>query len=204
MTLRDTIIYLIGVPAVGKYTTAKAIARLSGAIVVDNQLINNPVFSVVGYDGTDAVPLPARVWTHTDTIRGAVLAAIRECGPPGASYVLTNVLEATPEDEALFRTIEDLAVARGATFVPVWLTCDAATIRLRKDAPDRRTRLKDVDLTTIDWWLHEFELLRVVHPNALELDTSTGTADATARRILTHVAAVAPGAAGPDGRHSPE
>jgi hypothetical protein len=40
MNLRNTIIYLIGIPAVGKYTIAKEIGRMAGAKVVDNQLIN--------------------------------------------------------------------------------------------------------------------------------------------------------------------
>jgi SAM-dependent methyltransferase len=52
MNLRNTIIYLIGIPAVGKYMVAKEIGRMTGAKVVDNQLINFPVYSVIGYDGT--------------------------------------------------------------------------------------------------------------------------------------------------------
>jgi hypothetical protein len=44
-----TIIRLIDVPAVGKYTVAKEIGRMTGAKVVDNQLISTPVFSVIGY-----------------------------------------------------------------------------------------------------------------------------------------------------------
>jgi MoxR-like ATPase len=59
MQLHNTIIYLIGIPAVGKYTVARAIGRLTGAKVVDNQLINLPVFSVLGYDGTAARRLGA-------------------------------------------------------------------------------------------------------------------------------------------------
>lgn len=58
MKLCNTVIYLIGIPAVGKYTIAKEIGRMTGAKVVDNQLINLPVFSVVGYDGTDSFPFP--------------------------------------------------------------------------------------------------------------------------------------------------
>jgi predicted kinase len=44
-----TIIYFIGVPAVGKYTVAKEIGRMTGANVGDNQSINTPMFSVIGY-----------------------------------------------------------------------------------------------------------------------------------------------------------
>src|SRR5947209_10589488 len=188
MKLQNTIVYLIGVPAVGKYTVAKEIGRLTGAKVVDNQLINTPVFSVVGYDGTDAFPFPKGAWAHVEKIQRAVLAVIRDCCPPDASFVFTNVLDArAPGDKAWFRRIERLAKQRRAGFFPVWLTCDAETIRRRKDTPERRARLKDIDLTTISWWLQEFEVLRVPHPNALTLDTSHRAPRQTAQRILAHV-----------------
>jgi shikimate kinase len=37
MELHNTIIYLIGIPAVGKYTVAREIGRMTGAKVVDNE-----------------------------------------------------------------------------------------------------------------------------------------------------------------------
>ncbi|MCA1817469.1 MAG: hypothetical protein LC746_13955 [Acidobacteria bacterium] len=188
MKLRNTIIYLIGVPAVGKYTVAREIGRMTGAKVVDNQLINIPVFYVVGYDGTDAFPFPRGAGAHIETIRRSVLAVIRDCCPPDASFVFTNVLDArAPGDRALFRRIERLAKQRRAGFFPVWLTCDAETIRRRKDTPERRARLKDVDLTTISRWLEEFEVLRVPHANALTLDTSRRAPRQTAQLIVEHV-----------------
>ena len=107
MKLHNTVIYLIGIPAVGKYTVAKEIGRMTGAKVVDNQLINTPVFSVVGYDGTDAFPFPAGAWKHIGTIQRAVLAVIRDCIPPEKSFVFTNVLDARAAgDKACFRRIE--------------------------------------------------------------------------------------------------
>ncbi len=74
MKLSHTIIYLIGIPAVEKHTTAKEIGRLTGAKVVDNQLINLPVFTVVGYDGTDAFPFPKGAGEYIENIHRAVLA----------------------------------------------------------------------------------------------------------------------------------
>ena len=62
--LNPAVIYLIGIPAVGKYTIAKEIGRLTGARVVDNQLINLPVFSVLGFDGTDGFPFPSGAWAE--------------------------------------------------------------------------------------------------------------------------------------------
>ena len=188
----NTIIYLVGIPAVGKYTIAKEIGRMTGARVVDNQLINTPVFSVIGYDGTDAFPFPQGAWGQIEKIQRAVLTVIRDFCPPAASFVFTNVLDArAPGDKAWFRRIERLARQRKAGFFPVWLTCDAETIRQRKDTPDRRARLKDIDLTTISWWLQEFEVLRVRHPNALTLDTSHSKPEQTAKRILDHVLGLA-------------
>jgi predicted kinase len=190
MELCNTIIYLIGIPAVGKYTVAKEIGRLTGAKVVDNQLINTPVFSVVGYDGTDAFPFPQGAWAQIEKIQRAVLTVIRDCCPPDDSFVFTNVLDArAPGDKAWFRRIERLAQQRKARFFPVWLTCDAETLRRRKDTPERRARLKDIDLSNISSYLQEFEVLRVPHPNALTLDTSHSEPEQTARRILQHVQA---------------
>jgi predicted kinase len=188
MELRNTIIYLIGIPAVGKYTVAREIGRLTGARVVDNQLVNTPVFSVIGYDGTDAFPFPRGAWAQIGKIHRAVLAVIRDYCPPEASFVFTNTLDARePLDRVWFRRIERLARRRGAGFFPVWLTCEAEVIRRRKDTPDRRARLKDIDLTNIRRWSEEVEVLRVPHPNALTVDTSRRSPRQTARLILEHV-----------------
>lgn len=187
MSLRNTIIYLIGIPAVGKYTVAREIARLTGAKVVDNQLVNTPVFSVIGYDGTDAFPFPAEAWTHIDVIRAEVLAVIRDLCPPDDSFVFTNVLENDASSRALFATIEELAAQRSAAFYPVWLTCEAEELRERKATPDRKVRLKDIDLSSIPRWLQEVEVLRVDHPNALTLDTTHRTPTGTAEAILQHI-----------------
>jgi hypothetical protein len=188
MELDNTIIYLIGIPAVGKYTVAREIGRMTGAKVVDNQLINTPVFSVLGYDGTDAFPFPHGAWAQIEKIHRAVLAVIRDLCPPDASFVFTNTLDARePLDHAWFRRVERLARQRRAGFFPVWLTCEAAVIRRRKDTPDRRARLKDIDLSNISRWSEEVEVLRVPHPNALTLDTSQREPRETARLILEHV-----------------
>jgi hypothetical protein len=194
MNLRNTIIYLIGIPAVGKYTVAKEIGRMTGAKVVDNQLINTPVYSVVGYDGASTFPFPQGAGQHIETIRRAVLTVIRDFCPPDDSFVFTNVLDARVSgDKALFRRIERLAKQRKAGFFPVWLTCDAEMLRQRKNTPERRARLKDIDLTTIPWYLQGFEVLKVQHSNALTLDTSHCGPGETARRILEHVQRTDPG-----------
>ncbi|HEY6401417.1 MAG TPA: hypothetical protein VI479_08405 [Blastocatellia bacterium] len=81
MKLHKTIIYLIGIPAVGKYTIPKKIGRMTGAKVVDNQLINFPVFSVIGYDGTANFPFTYGASAQIEKIQRAVLAVIRDFCP---------------------------------------------------------------------------------------------------------------------------
>jgi len=188
MELYNTIIYLIGIPAVGKYTTAREIGRMTGAKVVDNQLINNPVFTVIGYDGTDDFPFPEDAWKQIGKIQRAVLTVIRDCCPPEASFVFTNVLDArAPDDKTCFRRIERLARSRQAEFFPVWLTCDEEVLHQRKATAERRARLKDIDLKNIRRWVNEFEVLRIEHVNGLTLDTSFSEPEQTARRILEHI-----------------
>ena len=123
--LSNTFIYLIGVPAVGKYTTAKAIAERIGARVVDNQLINFPIFFLSGYDGTDRFSFPKEGARAIEKIRSAILTFIREHPDPEASFIFTNVLDTSASDKRLFRKIELIAKKRGALFVPVWLRCSA-------------------------------------------------------------------------------
>ena len=135
MGLDNTIIYLVGIPAVGKYTVATEIGRMTGAKVVDNQLINTPVFSVLGYDGTDAFPFPEGAAAQIEKIQRAVLAVIRDFCPPDASFVFTNVLDArAPGDKAWFRRVERLAGRGGPGSSPC-----GSRVRPRSSA-DARTR----------------------------------------------------------------
>ena len=145
-------------------------------------------------NGKSTFPFPQGAGQHIETIWRAVLTVIRDFCPPDDSFVFTNVLDArAPEDNALFRRIERLAKQRKAGFFPVWLTCDVEMLRQRKNTPERRARLKDIDLTTIPWYLQEFEVLKVQHPNALTLDTSNCGPEKTAQRILEHVQGTNPG-----------
>ena len=182
--LKNTIIYLIGIPAVGKYTTARAIARRTGAKVVDNHLINNPIFSVAHVDGTSRFPFPVEGWRYTGRIRRTVLTFIRDLGHPDDSFIFTNVMG---EDEIRgFQQIERLAKRRKVLFVPVWLKCKPAELRRRKDTPQRRRMMKEVELSNIRFWTREFRELDVLHPNRLVIDNTDLKPAHTAKLILDH------------------
>lgn len=48
--MKNTIIYLLGFPGTGKYTIAKEICKQADFKLVDNHLINNPLFTLIEND----------------------------------------------------------------------------------------------------------------------------------------------------------
>ena len=186
--LENTIVYLIGLAGSGKLTVAQEIARRTGARVVDNHTINNPIFGLLELDGV--TPLPAGVWGRVGEVRRAVLATIAELSPPHLSFVFTNDLvdgeEASVEG---YRQVREVAERRRALFVPVRLLCDPEVLAQRIVSPGRRERMKAIDPDRIRERARSETVLRVDHPDALTLDTSDLPAAGAAERILAHLAA---------------
>jgi hypothetical protein len=98
-----SIIYLLGSLAVGKFTVAKAIAEINGAAVVDNQLINLPIFSLLA--GWPYARVTEGMWKEIEVVRDAVFRMIEEVAPRSVSYVLTNALEEEPEAYVLYERV---------------------------------------------------------------------------------------------------
>ena len=86
-TIDNTLIILIGFAGTGKYTIGRELCERTGAKLIDNHLINNPIFKVVNADGV--IPLPAAVWGKVKEVRRIVYDAIREISPPELSFVFT-------------------------------------------------------------------------------------------------------------------
>jgi hypothetical protein len=102
MTYNTTIIYLTGQPGVGKYTLAKELAAQYGFIVCDNQLINNPIFELLQYDGYSKIPDFA--WDTIAKIRTEVFDFLAH--HTKNSYVLTNCL-ASPQSDLAHYILKD-------------------------------------------------------------------------------------------------
>lgn len=183
--MRKTIIYLIGHYGVGKLTIAKAICSATDARLFDNHLANNVIFSLIRADGK--TPLPERVWDMITVIRAQALLAIEELTPRDASFVLTNCLiEGDPMDRAAYERVEGVAARRGSVFVPVVLTASDAAHALRMASPERAERLKHTDVEGAEQKRRTTELLRIDHPNRLDLDTSDLPPADAARIIIEH------------------
>jgi predicted kinase len=179
---RPSIIYLLGYPGVGKYTVAREIARLTGAVVVDNQLINHPILVLLRWDATS--DLPPGTLDRAAPIRDAVLSALEEIAPRDLSYVLTNVLDDDEECRALYERVKRIAARRGSVFLPVLLTCDTEEQLRRVTADERVARLKIADADKVAAYVRSTPLFVPDDTQLLELDTThLDPADAAAEIV---------------------
>jgi AAA domain len=184
--MTNTIVYLIGFPGSGKYTIAEQIRELTGAKLVDNHLINNPVFSVIDAGGVNPIPDPA--WQKVAMIRRIVLDTIRELSSPHFSFVFTNhLVDGDAADVEVFAEIAALAAERRSRFVPVRLFCDEEELCRRIASADRIRRFKDISPDNAHHTFRTRRILRVDHPHLLDLDVTKLTAAQAALRIVRHV-----------------
>jgi len=166
-----SIIYLLGPPAVGKFTVAKAIAEINGAAVVDNQLINLPIFSLL--TGWPDAEVTEGMWREIDFVRDAVFRIIEEVAPRSVSYVLTNALEEEPEAYVLYERVKRIAASRGSLFLPVVLMCEREEQLRRIPDPSRTQRLKTDDRERAKEYLESTTFFTPGEEDLLTIDTTT-------------------------------
>lgn len=168
-------IYLIGRPGCGKYTCAKELATYDFK-VVDNHLINNPIFSLLNLDGK--TPIPKDVWQLIDVIREAVLTFIKQ--DRHSNYVLTNVLYETEEDHELYDQVRSAAEIRGSLFVPIIFHIELEEHHKRVSTPERRLRFKQTEIS--EECLNSF-LIKISHPNLKQIDVTSLAAGEVAKQL---------------------
>ncbi|MCE3230236.1 MAG: hypothetical protein K0R76_798 [Alphaproteobacteria bacterium] len=180
-----TIIYLTGKPGVGKYTIAKELARDDGFIICDNQLINNPIFELLLYDGYAKIPDFA--WESIGRIRSEILKFLTRL--PQNSYVLTNCLAENDEDRHLYEQVQHMAEARGSLFIPVRLFITKEEHLKRLTQPGRRERWKSINPMDAE---DHAPPLSIKHPHVLELEISNLSANEAAQKIMDHMKKLTP------------
>jgi predicted kinase len=165
-----SVVYLLGYPGVGKYTVAREIAQLNGAVVVDNQVVNHPILVLLEWDAVS--DLPPGTLDYTVPIREAVLSALEDIAPPELSYVLTNVRDDDEESRALYERVKRVAARRAAVFLPVLLTCRREEQLRRVTVQDRVARLKIADPDKVDEYMRTTPPFVPDDPQLLRLDTT--------------------------------
>jgi tRNA uridine 5-carbamoylmethylation protein Kti12 len=176
---RTIIIYLTGKPGFGKYTIAKALAK-HNFIICDNQLANNSILSLLNHDGL--VPIPEFAWNAVQQIRNILLNFISQelCN----NYILTNNLYENEVDKKLFEQVKEIAIKRNSLFIPVRLLASEEEHLKRILTPERRKKWKSISTHYV---YDPAPLLKITHPNLLELDVTLLPPTVAAKHIMAHV-----------------
>jgi len=187
--LENTIVLLIGFAGTGKYTIGRELCERTGATLIDNNLINNPIFKVVKADGV--TPLPAGVWDKVREIRAMVYEAIRELSPAEMGFVFTMELrEGDLADHIAFSDLAQLAAARQSRFIPIRLICGVEELCRRLADPARVARFKELSAELARSKSTADLVLNVSHPNQRTLDVTKRTASGSVDAILDEVSSI--------------
>lgn len=127
------------------------------------------------------------IWPRIEHIRQIVLDTIAELAQPEASFLFTNELyEGKSRDRRWYEDVAHLASKRKALLVPVLLHCTPEENDRRVASPERATRFKDTNPDLAREYSRTNQLLRIDHPNRLELDITHLSPGEAAQAILLH------------------
>ena len=181
--MQNTIIYLIGHQGVGKLTIGKQICHQTGAMLIDNHLIANPIFAAIANDPIGSIP--EAIKEKIAGIRSLVFSAIVEDAPADLSYVLTDVLLNDASGRRRFSDVEGLVASRRARFLPVMLRCDDdQEYERRVSDPSRSALMKQTDLARSLKRRAERPLLAISHRDRLDLDVAPVSPEEAATLIV--------------------
>ncbi len=175
----NVIVFLIGLPGIGKLTVARALAD------------KHPEFKLVDvHSFTNVVLTLNRDFHHPRNqyyrrkIKQLVLDMMSDLCPINESFILTNAL--TKQSAIVYEENLDMANRRSAAFVPVVLTSDADVIKQRITSSEREKNHKTTSVDELNRWIsmgtHEFD-----HPNRLDIDNTNLSPDAVADIITKHL-----------------
>jgi hypothetical protein len=122
------LIFISGLPAVGKLTVAKELALISGYKLFHNHLTVDLLQSIFEFGTAPFVELRERIWL-------SVFEQACRAGLPG--LIFTFNAENTVRQSFISKMQEIVAAHRG-TICFVKLTCDDAELQLRMDTSSRR------------------------------------------------------------------
>jgi len=186
MTFENTIIYLLGYPGTGKYSIGKEICRQYPEFhLVDNHLINNPLFSIIKADGI--TPLPKTIWKNVGKIWDAVLDTMVNISPKNFSFVMTNALFKSEEEIAWYNEVAQMASTRDSLFIPIVLTISLEEHKKRISTQERKDRFKDINPELPNQCAKENNLFIPSHPNLFMLDVSIISPEISSQKIIAHI-----------------
>jgi hypothetical protein len=172
-----TLVFIYGAPAVGKLTTAREVAGLTGFRLFHNHVAFDFAKSLFNF--------PSPPFRHLmETVRLAAFeAAVRErlCG-----LVFTFVYAPPHDDPFVERTIEVIEGGDG-NVVFARLVCDAAINEARVNGEDRRALGKITTVAGLRAARTRWDLSATIpFRPGIEIDNTNVDAHTVARRIISH------------------
>jgi hypothetical protein len=185
--MNNVIVYLIGPPGVGKYSTGKLLAARMPAKLLDNHYWCNPIFEIIEPDGR--TPLPPAVWDRTNAVLAAVLETVATLAPPDRNYVFTHAIwddGGHPLDVMIAGQILSVAERRKARALVVRLSCRARELSARIAAKERAKRQKTRDVSQAER-LATLEPFNLNHDWIVDLDTTELRPEAVADFVMAEI-----------------
>lgn len=171
------LIYIYGMPGVGKLTTAKALSTLTGLRLFHNHLSFNLVNAVFDF------PTPP-FGRLAETIRLATFEAAAREGLPGLIF---TCLYAAPEDDVFIEKTIEIVERHGGEVAFARLYCDPMINERRVIAEDRHVFGKITTIESLRRLQARWRLdVAVPFRESLEIDNSTLAPESAARRIAGH------------------
>jgi hypothetical protein len=174
---RPTLLYIYGPPASGKLTVATALSELTGLPLFHNHLTTNAIRTVFPF-GSDA---------FNQVIHRLRLDVFQTAARAGASLIFTNNSAwSGPDGRSRFAAFageaERLVRAEGGQTVFARLTAPLPVLETRIADASRRNLSKLLDVNRLREMVTDLDL-SALHPDDLEIDTSTVRPDVAAQNI---------------------
>ncbi|MBN8828396.1 MAG: hypothetical protein J0H68_06790 [Sphingobacteriia bacterium] len=183
MNISNSIIYLIGFAGTGKLTIAKELIKLANFRLIDNHLINNPIFTTIQLDGI--TPIPEEVWQKVWKVRNIVLDSILKFSPESFNFIFTNdLIEGGKKDLIAYNKVMKIASKRKSAFLPVRLLCDREILANRIISPERAKYYKSYNKEAAFKNFDNNQVFMPDHPNCFNLDTSNLSPKESAKIIF--------------------
>ena len=186
MTDQSYVLHLNGFPGTGKLTVAKELAKTGEIRLIDNHMLNNPIFTLVRENSVE--PIPENAWVAIRAIRKLVLDGLSTIAKPHFNFVMTNCLGyEDQEDYAIYEGVRDAVTKSGRAYIPVLLTCSEKENLKRIMDEGREANMKIRGTNGLKDLRDKFTLAGKDHPNALHLDITTLQPHEAAKLIRDHV-----------------
>lgn len=163
-----TLIYLIGFPGSGKFTTAKELCKIIDGVIVSNNLFNNIIFDIVKLQNAE---VPDDLWEKIFAVRENMLAILEKHYIKSKHYIFTNeLIEGDSYDQRLYNSVVNLSKKMDMEILPVVLHCNNKELVKRVQSEERYQENK---ITDSDFAMKKIEGKRLFIPEGtLEIGNS--------------------------------